>query len=76
MDRATIRQKKIGGPVRFEVTDQPARQSTNTYDRRVENPGTTCLRDAAMAQGLIPRNFCTHLLRRTKAVLIYRRTGT
>ena len=29
-DRATVRQSKTGQPVRFELTEQPARQSTNT----------------------------------------------
>ena len=32
-DRAIIRQKKTGRPVRFELTDQTRQASTNTYAR-------------------------------------------
>ncbi len=94
MDRATIRQKKTGRPVRFELTDQ-----TRHGDRRIpeaDRPeagqflfagrgdgsrGLTTRQYARLVQewvtsiGLDPAKFGTHSLRRTKAVLIYRRTG-
>jgi integrase len=94
MDRATIRQKKTGRPVRFELTDQ-TRLAIDEYLRltgrklgqflfagRGENSrGLTTRQHARLVQewvasiGLDPTNFGTHSLRRTKAVLIYRRTG-
>ena len=93
MDRATIRQKKTGRPVRFEVTDQ-ARQAIDEYLRltgrkagqflfagRGDRGGLTTRQYARLVQewvasiGLDPAKFGTHSLRRTKAVLIYRRTG-
>ena len=93
MDRATIRQKKTGRPVRFEITDQ-ARQAIDEYLRvtsrkagqflfsgRGDKSGLTTRQYARLVQewvasiGLDPAKFGTHSLRRTKAVLIYRRTG-
>lgn len=93
MDRATIRQKKTGRPVRFEVTDQ-TRQAVDEYLRltgrkagqflfagRGDKGGLTTRQYARLVQewvasiGLDPAKFGTHSLRRTKAVLIYRRTG-
>ena len=95
MDRATIRQKKTGRPVRFELTDQ-TRQAIDEYLRltcrkagqflfsgRVDDGsrGLTTRQYARLVQewvasiGLDPAKFGTHSLRRTKAVLIYRRTG-
>jgi integrase len=93
MDRATIRQKKTGRPVRFELTDQ-ARQAIDEYLRltgrkpgqflfagRGDRGGLTTRQYARLVQewvasiGLDPAKFGTHSLRRTKAVLIYRRTG-
>jgi integrase len=93
MDRATIRQKKTGRPVRFEVTDQ-TRQALDEYLRltgrksgqflfagRGDKGGLTTRQYARLVQewvasiGLDPAKFGTHSLRRTKAVLIYRRTG-
>jgi integrase len=58
-DRATVRQKKTGRPVRFELSEQ-TRQAVDDWTGSV---------------GLDPRLFGTHSLRRTKATLIYRRTG-
>lgn len=91
MDRATTRQKKSGGPVRFELTDQ-TRQAIDNYLRmtgrkpgqflfagRGNKGGLTTRQYARLVQewvasiGLDPANFGTHSLRRTKAVLIYRR---
>lgn len=93
MDRATIRQKKTGRPVRFELTD-PTRQAVDEYLRltgrkpgqflfagRGDRGGLTTRQYARLVQewvasiGLDPAKFGTHSLRRTKAVLIYRRTG-
>ena len=93
MDRATVRQKKTGRPVRFELTDQ-ARLAIDEYLRLTgrkpgqvlfagRNParGLTTRQYARLVQewvasiGLDPMKFGTHSLRRTKAVLIYRRTG-
>lgn len=93
MDRATIRQKKTGRPVRFELTDQ-TRQAVDEYLRltgrkpgqflfagRGDRGGLTTRQYARLVQewvasiGLDPAKFGTHSLRRTKAVLIYRRTG-
>jgi integrase len=93
MDRATIRQKKTGRPVRFELTDQ-TRTAIDDYLRqtgrkpgqflfagRGDKGGLTTRQYARLVQewvasiGLDPAKFGTHSLRRTKAVLIYRRTG-
>ncbi len=94
MDRATIRQKKTGRPVRFELTDQ-TRQAIDEYLRLTGRKagqflfagrgdgshGLTTRQYARLVQewvasiGLDPAKFGTHSLRRTKAVLIYRRTG-
>ncbi len=41
MDRATIRQKKTGRPVRFELTDQ-TRMAIDDYLRQAAGPGISC----------------------------------
>jgi integrase len=94
LNRVTIRQKKTGQPVTFELTDQ-ARQSIDEYARvTCKKPGDFLFAsrrrgDRAMSTrqyarvvstwiagiGLDPSLFGTHSLRRTKATLIYRRTG-
>jgi integrase len=94
VDRATVRQKKTGRPVRFELTDQ-TRLALDDYLRLTgRKPGqllfegrsdssrglTTrqyarLVREWVASIGLDPSKFGTHSLRRTKAVLIYRRTG-
>lgn len=93
MDRATIRQRKTGRPVRFELTDQ-TRLAIDEYLRltgrkpgqflfagRGDRSGLTTRQYARLVLewvasiGLDPAKFGTHSLRRTKAVLIYRRTG-
>jgi integrase len=94
IDRATIRQKKTGRPVRFELTDQ-TRQAIDQYLRLTDRKSgqflfagrgnadrrLTTRQYARLVQewvvciGLDPAKFGTHSLRRTKAVLIYRRTG-
>ena len=93
LDRVTVRQKKTGQPVRFELTDQ-SRQSIDEYIRVTgKKPGDflfagrkpdRCISTRQYARivsnwfraiGLEPHLFGTHSLRRTKATLIYRRTG-
>ena len=94
VDRATVRQKKTGHPVRFEVTEQ-TRQAVDDYIRTTaKKPGEFlfCTRSGSgryistrqyarlvakwiRGIGLDPCLFGTHSLRRTKATLIYRRTG-
>src|SRR5271170_389456 len=93
-DRATVRQKKTGRPVRFELSEQ-TRQAIDDYLKATgKRPGEFLFssdRDANRSMttrqyarlvsewigsvGLDPRLFGTHSLRRTKATLIYRRTG-
>jgi len=93
-DRATIRQRKTGRPVRFELTDQ-TRMAIDEYLRLTDRKqgqvsvrrtwgrtrGLTTRQNARLVQewvasiGLDPAKFGAHSLRRTKAVLIYRRTG-
>jgi integrase len=94
IDRATVRQKKTGRPVKFELTDQ-TRQAVDDYLKAAgKKPGEflftrrrgigQCMTTRQYARlvsgwlasiGLDPRLFGTHSLRRTKATLIYRRTG-
>jgi integrase len=94
VDRATVRQRKTGRPVKFELTDQ-TRQAVDDFlkeagkrpgdylftGRRGRNRAMTTrqyarlLADWVASIGLDPRVFGTHSLRRTKATLIYRRTG-
>ena len=94
VDRASVRQKKTGRPVKFELTDQ-TRQAVDEFLKEAgKRPGqylfngrrgrdraiTTrqyarLLADWVASIGLDPRVFGTHSLRRTKATLIYRRTG-
>ena len=93
-DRATVRQKKTGRPVRFELSDQ-TRQAIDDYlkatgkrpgeflftGQRGNSRSMTTRQYARLVSewigsvGLDPRLFGTHSLRRTKATLIYRRTG-
>ena len=94
LDRATIRQRKTGRPVTFEITEQ-TRQAVSAYlaangisgddflfsGRGGENRHLTARQYARLVSawigsvGLEPSSFRTHSLRRTKAALIYRRTG-
>jgi integrase len=94
LNRATVRQKKTGRPVKFELTDHThaaiddylrvnartigdylfggrkypgCHLSTRQYARLVA--------DWVSLAGLDPLQFGTHSLRRTKATLIYRKTG-
>lgn len=94
IDRATVRQKKTGRPVKFELTDH-TRQALDDYLRTAgKKPGELlfpsrrrpgrCMTTRQYARlvatwvasiSLDPRIYSTHSLRRTKATLIYRRTG-
>ena len=94
LDRATVRQKKTGRPVKFELTEQ-TREAIDAYltkSGRVPGqylfPGraddeahltarqlSRLLKHWLMAVGLDPALYGTHSLRRTKATLIYKRTG-
>jgi integrase len=94
LDRANVRQKKTGRPVRFELAEQP-RQALDDYLRLTNGKpgeflfagrggsgrGLTTRQYARLVGewvasiGLDPLKFGTHSLRRTKATLIYRRTG-
>ncbi len=94
IDRATVRQKKTGHPVRFEITEQ-TRQALDQYMRadskqrgeflfRGRKGSNRCLTTRQYARlvsewiascGLDPSLFGTHSLRRTKATMIYKRTG-
>jgi integrase len=94
VDRATVRQKKTGRPVKFELTEV-TRQAIDDYVKATgKKPGdylfngrrgssrslTTRQYARLLARwianvGLDPHLFGTHSLRRTKATLIYRRTG-
>lgn len=94
LDRATVRQRKTGRPVKFEITEQ-TRQAVDEYlamtnkllgeflftGRRGKDRSLTTRQYARLVSewigsiGLDPSLFGTHSLRRTKATLIYRRTG-
>jgi integrase len=94
VERATVRQRKTGRPVRFELTEQ-TRQAVDDYIKASgKKPGEflfagrrgrdRCITTRQYARllstwleaiGLDPHFFGTHSLRRTKATLIYRRTG-
>ena len=94
VDRAMVRQKKTGQPVKFEMTEQ-TREAVDSYiaathkkpgeflfggRRGRDRPITTRQYSRLVCQwiagiGLEPSFFGPHSLRRTKATLIYRRTG-
>jgi integrase len=92
-DHATVRQKKTGRPVKFELTES-TRQAIDDYLRTTgkksgeylftgqRRTGHMTIRQYARLLshwiadiGLDPNLFGTHSIRRTKATLIYRRTG-
>lgn len=94
LSRATVRQKKTGRPVRFELTEI-TRESLDQYIHKYgKAPGdylfsgrgamdhhlTTRQYARRLSSwikdiGLEPSIYGTHSIRRTKATLIYRRTG-
>lgn len=94
IDRATVRQRKTGRPVKFEITEQTRQAIDNYLTATGKGPGhflftggrnnERCLTTRQYSRlvsewvasiGLDPSLFGTHSLRRTKATLIYRRTG-
>jgi integrase len=94
LERATVRQRITGHPVKFEQTEQ-TREAIDAYLTRFgrkpgdfvfpsRRDGSRCISTRQYARllaswtasvGLDSRIFGTHSLRRTKAALIYRRTG-
>jgi integrase len=93
IERASVRQRKTGRPVRFELTEQ-TRQAIDEYLTTADRKPGECLfegrrpresmitrlyarllADWLVGVGLDPHVYGTHSLRRTKATLIYRRTG-
>jgi integrase len=94
IDRAIVRQKKTGRPVKFEISEQ-TRQAIDDYlEMKKKVPSdflftghcgnNRCLTTRQYARlvshwisliGLDPSLFGTHSIRRTKATLIYRKTG-
>jgi integrase len=94
VNRAKVRQKKTGRPVRFELTEQ-TREAVDAYLKLTgKRPGEflfpgrggagRCMTTRQYARlvsrsiggiGLNASFYGTHSLRRTKATLIYRRTG-
>jgi integrase len=93
IDRGTVRQKKTGRPVKFEISEQ-TRQSVDVYletkkktadDFLFTGRGNDrCLTTRQYSRlvsewislvGLDASLFGTHSIRRTKATLIYRKTG-
>ena len=93
VDRATVRQRKTGRPVKFEITEQTrlaiddhvaaSRSPRSDYlfqgrgrDRHLTTRQyARLLADWLSLIGLDPSLFGTHSIRRTKATLIYRKTG-
>lgn len=94
IDRATVRQRKTGRPVKFEITEQTRKAVDEYIEVAMKRPGdflftgrrgkdrslTTrqyarLLSEWIAGIGLDASLFGTHSLRRTKATLIYRRTG-
>ena len=94
IERATVRQRKTGRPVKFEITEQ-ARKAVDQHLSKLgpsecgyifpgiktRNSHLTTRQYARLVSqwitsiGLDPSMYGTHSLRRTKATLIYRRTG-
>jgi integrase len=93
VDRAAIRQRKTGRPVRFEITEQTRQAIDDHLSQRSDAPSpylfpghgpaghlTTRQYARLLGQwlgmvGLDPCLYGTHSLRRTKATLIYKKTG-
>jgi integrase len=71
VDRATVRQKKTGQPVRFELTEQ-TRQAVDDYIRVAGKKPGEALFVGRRGQG---RCLSTRQYARLEATLIYRRTG-
>jgi integrase len=90
IERATVRQKETSRPVRFELTEQ-TRQAIEEHLKSVDRKSGEFLFSGRQSMttrqyarllcewlagiGLDPHLYGTHSLRRTKATLVYRRTG-
>jgi integrase len=93
IDRASVRQRKTGRAVRFEVTEQTRQAIDDHLSQRRETPSSFLFPGRGSAEhlstrqyarllagwlamiGLDPCFYGTHSLRRTKATLIYKKTG-
>jgi integrase len=93
LDQATVRQRKTGRPVRFELTEQTRQAIDDCLRLTRRKPGEFLFAGRGCGHGLTTRQYArlvgqwvasigldslkfgTHSLRRTKATLIYRRTG-
>ena len=93
IDRATIRRRKTGRPVKFELTEQTRQSIDELLAASRPAPGEFLFRGQESGShlttrqyarllsewlsmiGLDPALFGTHSRRRTKATLIYRKTG-
>jgi integrase len=93
VDRASVRQRKTGKPVRFEITEQTRQAIDDHLSQRRETPSSYLFHGRGPAEhlstrqyarllagwlamiGLDPCFYGTHSLRRTKATLIYKKTG-
>ena len=93
VDRASVRQRKTGRPVRFEITEQTRQAIDDHLSQRRETPSSFLFAGRGSAEhlstrqyarllagwlamiGLDPCFYGTHSLRRTKATLIYKKTG-
>jgi integrase len=93
VDRASVRQRKTGRPVRFEITEQTRQAIDDHLSQRGDDsvpylfPGRCSASHLTTRQyarllgrwlamvGLDPCLYSTHSLRRTKATLIYKKTG-
>jgi len=94
VDRASVRQRKTGRPVRFEVTEQTRQAIDDHLSQRGHTPSSPYLFPGRSPAGhLTTRQYArllgewlamigldasfygTHSLRRTKATLIYKKTG-
>ena len=93
VDRASVRQRKTGRPVRFEITEQSRQAIDDHLSQRRETPSSFLFPGRGSGEhlstrqharllagwltmiGLDPCFYGTHSLRRTKATLIYKKTG-
>jgi integrase len=93
IDRASIRQRKTGRPVRFEITEQTRQAIDDHLSHRSEVSSSYLFAGHGPAGHLTTRQYArllaewltmigldacfygTHSLRRTKATLIYKKTG-
>jgi len=93
VDRASVRQRKTGRPVRFEITEQTRQVIDDHLSQRSDASSSYLFPGGGPAGHLTTRQYArllgmwltmisldaciygTHSLRRTKATLIYKKTG-